>query len=200
MFGKFLLFLANVLLVSSAAPAAIDQAQGFSIDAFNTATRSGCVGSAAGQNAVEIGHIQKAYESWRGAAALQKEMATLTQSASVVGSGGSQAVVQRTSADGIQDQFVRSGYYGTRIAGQTLSAGLDTSISQVGAVGRAAGTQSLVGAQRQMETTPYGISMGSQFIRATQSASVSGGPSSIVKVNNGLDATLTQSSTVTGGF
>jgi hypothetical protein len=200
MFGKFLLFLAIVLLVSPTVPAAIDQVQGFSIDAFNTATRSGCVGSAAGQNTVEIGHVQKAYEAWRGTAALQKETATLSQSASVVGSGGAHAVVQRASADGIQDQFVRSGYYGARVAGQTLSAGLDTSISHVGAVGRAAGTQSLVGAQSQTETTPYGISSGSQFIRATQSASVSGGPSSVVKVNNGLDATLTQSSTVTGGF
>jgi hypothetical protein len=199
MSGKFLLFPAIVLLLSSTALAAIDQVQSFSFDAFNKAARCGCVGSASGENAVEVSHVQKAYEAWRGTTALQKETATLTQSASVVGSGGSQAVVQRTSADGIQDQFVRSGYYGARIGSQTLSAGLDTSISQVGAVGRAAGAQSFVGDQRQMETTSYGTSMGSQFIRATQSASVSGGPSSVVKVNNGLDATLTQSSSVTGG-
>jgi len=199
MFGKFLLFLAIVLLLSSTALAYIHQEQGFSIGAFNNAARSGCVGSAAGQNSAEVGHVQRAYDSWNGASALQRETATINQSASTVGSHGSQSVVQRASAEGIQDQLVRSGIDSKRAGEQNLSVGLDTSISHVGAVGRAAGTQSLIGAQSQKETTPYGISMGSQFIRATQSASVSGGPSSVVKVNNGLDATMTQSSSVTGG-
>jgi hypothetical protein len=199
MSGKFLLFLTIVSLLSSTAFAYIHQEQGFSIDAFNKASRCGCVGSAVGQNSVNVGHTQKAYEAWRGTAAFQKETATLTQSASTVGSGGSQAVMQRASADGVQDQFVRSGIYGKRAGEQSLSVGLDTSISHVGAVGRTTGTQSFVGAQNQRETTSYGVSTGSQYISATQSASVSGGPSSVVKVNNGLDATLTQSSTVTGG-
>lgn len=197
--GKFLLFLAIVLLLSSAALAYIHQEQGFSVAPFNNVSRSGCVGSAVGQNSAEVGHTQRAQEAWRGTAALQRETATISQSASAIGSGGSQSVVQRASAEGIQDQLVRAGISGKRAGEQNLSVGLGTSISQVGAVGRAAGTQSFVGAQRQTETTPYGVSTGSQFIRATQSASVSGGPSSVVKVNNGLDATLTQSSTVTGG-
>lgn len=199
MSGKFLLLPAIVLLLSSTALAYIHQEQGFSIDPFNSASRSGCVGSAAGQNSAEVGHVQRAYDAWNGTGALQRETATINQSASVVGSRGSQAVVQRASAEGIQDQLVRPGIDGKRAGEQTLNVGLDTSISHVGAVGRATGTQSLVGAQSQRETTPYGTSMGSQYIRATQSATVTGGPSSNVKVNNGLDATLNQISTVTGG-
>lgn len=200
MFSKFVLSLAIVLLLSSMASAYIHQEQGFSVGAFNNAARSGCVGSAAGQNSAEVGHVQRAYDSWNGTSALQRETAAINQSASAVGSRGSQTVVQSASTDGIQDQLVRSGISGKRAGEQTLSAGLGTSISHVGAIGRATGTQSLVGAQRQVETSPYGTSMGSQFIRATQSATVSGGPSSTVKVNNGLDATMTQSSNVTGGF
>ena len=200
MSGKFLLFLATVLLLSSTVLAYIHQEQGFSVAPFNNVSRSGCVGSAAGQNSAEVGHVQRAYDSWNGASALQRETATINQSASAIGSHGSQSVTQRASADGIQDQLVRSGISGKRAGEQSLSAGLDTSISHVGAIGRAAGTQSLVGAQSQRETTPYGVSMGSQVIHATQSASVSGGPSSVVKVNNGLDATLNQISTVTGGL
>lgn len=200
MFGKFLLLLAVVLPVSSKAFAHIHQEQDFSFDAFNTATRSGCVGSAAGKNVIEVSQAQKAHETWRGTGAFQKETATLSQRASAVGSGGRQVVLQRASADGVQDQLVRSGVYGKRAGEQSLRVGLDTSISHVGAVGRASGAQTLVGAQHQKETTPSGMSTGSQFIRATQSASVSGGPSSVVKVNNGLDATLNQSSSVTGGY
>lgn len=200
MLGKFLLLATVVLSLSSTALAYVHQEQGFSIDAFNNVRRSGCVGSAAGQNMVEVGHAQKAYEAWRSTAAFQKETATLSQRASAVGSGGTQAVAQRASVDGVQDQFVRSGVYGKRAAEQTLNVGLDTSISHVGAVGRAAGAQSLVGTQNQTERTPNGVSTGYQSVRAAQSATVSGGRSSVVKVNNGLDVTLSQNGAVTGGF
>lgn len=200
MLGKFLLFLAAVLLLSSTALATIGQAQSFSIDVFNTVIRTGCVGSADSKNMVAVGHAQKAYETWRGTAALQRETATLTQRASAVGSGGAHIVVQTASADGTQDQLVRSGGFGKQVAGQTLDVGLGTSIAHVGTVGRAAGAQSVIGAQSQTEITPNAIAVGSQFIRAAQSAAVSGGPSSVVKVNSGLDATLTQNGTVTGGF
>jgi len=200
MLRKFSLSLTVVLLLSSGALGAVGLAEGFSIDAVNSVTRTGCVGSAEGGNMVMVGHAQKAYDTWRGTAALQKETATLTQSASAVGSGGKQVVMQRASADGTQDQLVRAGgfAFGKRVAGQSLCVGLDTSISHVGAVGRAAGTQSLVGAQNQTEMTPNGISTGSQFVRAAQSAAVSGGSSSSVVVNNSLDVTLTQGRIVAG--
>jgi hypothetical protein len=213
MLGKFLLSSVVVLLLSSTTLAGIDQTQGFTVGAFNTAVRTGCVGSAAGKNMVEVGHAQSAYDAWRGTTTRQKETATLSQSASVVGSGGAQVVVQRASAAGTQSQLVaqprfRPGGFGKRSArqplqqtvGQTLSVGLDTSISHVGAVGRVAGAQSFVGTQRQTEITPNGISTGYQSVRAAQSATVSGGPSSVVKVNNGLDATLSQNRNVTSGF
>jgi hypothetical protein len=198
--GKLLLFSAVVLLIPSTALAAIGQTLGFSFDAFNTVARGGCVGSAAGQNAAVIGQAQRAYDARRGLAALQKETAALTQSGSAVGSGGAQAVVQSASADGVQDQLVRTGVFGKRAAGQTFSIGLESSISQRGAVGRTEGVQSFVGAQRQTEITPNGVSTGSQFVRGTQSTVVSGGPSSVVSVNNGLNVTLSRSSTVTGDF
>ena len=64
-------------------------------------------------------------------------------------------------------------------------------------IGGAVGSQRFVGSQSQTQVTPNGISTASQYIDATQLATVSGGAAS---VTNSLDVKLNQSSAVvTGG-
>ncbi len=191
------LFIA-VLLLSSGAFAAIGQVEGFSVNAFNVVERFG-VGSAEGGNMIMVGHAQESYDVFRGIGAVQDEAAVLTQSASTTGFRGAGVVDQDASAEGGQSQVVVPGIFGSRSAGQNLSIGLNSIAFNAGGIGAAAGEQSFVGEQNQLEITPRGISSSSQFVGVDQFTSVSGGPWSDVEVNNGLNVDLTQDNMVIGG-
>lgn len=198
MLGKFILSLTAALAVSSGGFASVGHTQAFSIDAFNSAIRSGCVGSAEGGNVVVVGHAQNTYDVWHGTFARQQERATLIQNAGAVGSGGKDILTQRASVEGMQNQFgtrarVRVGRFGTWANGQTLAVDLETLASHSGGVGRARGAQRVVGAQSQKETTGYGVSASRQFVQASQFTAVSGGSYSTAKVNNSVDISLSQS-------
>jgi hypothetical protein len=199
MFGKSLFCLVVALWVSSAALASVGQTEGFSIGAFNDVTRSGCVGSVESRNMAAVGHAQKLYDASHATTIRQEESARLMQSAKVTGSGGKNVVSQRGSVEGMQSQYVRAGRSGTRTEEQTLSASLETLISHKGAVGRVVGEQYAVGSQSQKETTPNGFSESQQSVRASQFTAISGGPHSDVKVNSGVDISLSQSQFVSGG-
>jgi len=199
MLRKFTLSLTAILLLSAGALASVGQTQGFSIGAFNDVTSSGCVGSAEGRNMVTVGHAQKLYDSSHGITLRQEEKAALTQNAKVVGSRGKDAVEQRASVEGMQSQYARAGRSGTRTDEQALSVSLETLTTHKGAVGRVVGEQCVVGAQNQTQTTPNGSSESHQFVRAGQFTAVSGGSYSNVKVNNGVEVSLSQSNFVTGG-
>ena len=205
MHRKFILSLIIILLLSSGAFACIGQpggfstigqAEGFSIGAFNVVERYGGVGSAEGGNMVMVGHAQEAHDVAGGTAALQEETAILTQSASSAGMGGASSVVEEAIINGSQGQNIGPGM---RAEGQSLEVGLNTITHQAGSIGGAVGAQGFVGAQNQLEITPNGISVGSQFVGAAQFSAVSGGPWSCVVVDNGLDVTLTQDSKVVDG-
>lgn len=200
MLGKFLLSLTVTLLLPWGAFATVGQTEGFSMDAFNSVTRSGYVGSAEGKNIVMVGHAQTAYDAWHGTIAHQQEGVALIQNAKAVGSGGKDIVTQGASVDGMQSQPLRFSRFGARTEGQTLSVGLETSISQTGAVGRATGTQCFVGAQSQTQSTPNGTSASYQFVRAEQFTAVSGGAYSTTKVNNDVDVSLSQGHFIGGRF
>ncbi len=198
MFGKFLLSLMATLLVCSGVLASVGQTQSFPIGAFNDVTRSGCVGSAEGRNMAAVGHAQKLYDASHATTIRQEESARLMQSAKATGSGGKDAVSQRSSIEGMQGQYVRAGHSGTRTEEQSLGAGLETLISHKGAVGRVVGEQCAVGSQSQRETTPNGFSESQQSFRTSQFTMISSGPHSDVKVNNGTEISLSQSQFVSG--
>lgn len=199
MLGKFMLTLTATLLVPSGALASVGQTQGFSIGAFNDIIRSGCVGSAESRNVAAVGHAQKLYDASHQTTIRQEENARLLQSAKATGSGGKDVVSQRASAEGVQSQYVRAGRSGNRSEEQTLSASLETLMSHKGAVGRAVGEQSVVGSQSQRETTPNGFSESQQSVRASQFTAISGGPRSDVRVNSGVEVSLSQSQFLSGG-
>ncbi|UCC99023.1 MAG: hypothetical protein JSW66_03880 [Phycisphaerales bacterium] len=198
MLGQCLPSFTAVLLLSSGALASVGQTERFSIDAFNSVTRSGHVGSAEGRSMVIVGHAQTAYNASHGTVARQQEGAALIQNARAVGSGGRDIVTQQASVDGVQSQSVRSSRFGPRADGQTLTVGLETLTSHRGGVGRATSAQCVVGAQSQMQTTPNGVRASHQFVRATQFTAVSGGPCSTAKVSNNVDVSLSQGHFVGG--
>jgi hypothetical protein len=204
---KLLFSVAVVLFLSSGALACVGYAQyfsqglsqGFSIDAANVVARTGGVGSAVGSNAVTIGHSQAASSVASGTSAFQQETATLTQSGKAVGAVGTTAVVQNATVTGAQNQNAGVGWpaRGTRSGGQSLGVNLGMVTSNSRGIGGAVGSQRFVGSQSQTQVTPNGISTASQYIDATQLATVSGGAAS---VTNSLDVKLNQSSAVvTGG-
>jgi hypothetical protein len=199
MFGKFVFSLMAMLLVCSGVLASVGQTQGFSIGAFNDITRSGCVGSAEGRNMATVGHAQKLYDASHATTIRQEESARLTQNAKANGSGGKDVVSQRGSIEGIQGQYVRAGHSGTRTQEQTLGANLETFVSHKGAVGRVVGEQCAVGSQSQKETTPNGFSESQQSFRTSQFTAVWGGSASNIKVNNGVEVSLSQNQFVSGG-
>jgi hypothetical protein len=82
---------------------------------------------------------------------------------------------------------------------QTLGASLDTLAIHRGGVGRAVSEQCAVGRQSQKETTPNGFSESQQSFRASQFTAISGGWHSTVKVNNGVEISMSQSQFVSGG-
>jgi hypothetical protein len=187
-----------ILLLSSGALAAIGHAQGFVIDALNIVKRAGSVGSAEGSNIVMVGHAQEAYDTATGTAAFQEETAILTQSGSAVGLGGKTTVVQKASAEGVQNQRVGIGCrgLGRRAEGQALGVSLDTLASNAKGIGGAVGAQGFVGAQSQIEVTPNGMSAATQYVGAAQFSAVSGG---FASVKNSLDVVLNQSQVVVEG-
>jgi hypothetical protein len=194
-----MLSLTAILLLSCGALASVGQTQGFSIGAFNDVMNIGCVGSAEGRNTVTVGHVQKLHDAWKGITLRQEEKATLTQNAKVVGSRGKDLVEQSGFAEGTQNQYARAGRSGTRTDEQTLSAGLETLMTHKGGVGRVVGEQSVVGSQSQKQITPNGSSETHQSVRAVQFAEIRGGAFSNVKVNNGVEVSLSQSNFATGG-
>jgi hypothetical protein len=198
MLGKFTLSLVAVLLLSCGAFASVGQTQGFAIGAFNDVVSSGCVGSAEGGNMVTVGHAQKLSDVWHGITIRQEEKGALMQNAKVVGSRGSDVVGQNGSVEGTQSQYARAGYSGTRTDEQTLNANLETLTTHKGAVGRVMSEQSVVGSQSQRQTTPSGFSEASQSVQVDQLTEIRGGSYSNVKVNNGVDVSLSQSNFVTG--
>lgn len=198
MLRKFILSLTVTLLLSSGVLASVGQTQGFSIGAFNDVASSGCVGSAEGRNMVTVGHAQKLYDASHGITLRQEEKAALTQSAKVVGSRGKDVVGQKASVEGVQSQYARAGRWGTRTDEQALSASLETLTTHKGAVGRVVSEQSMVGSQSQRQTTPSGSSEANQFVRVEQFTGIWGGSYSNVKVNNGVDVSLSQSNFVSG--
>ena len=199
MLRKFTLSLTAILLLSSGALASVGQTQGFSIGAFNDVTSSGCVGSAEGRNMVTVGHAQRRHDAWKDITLRQQERGALTQNAKVVGSRGKDAVEQRASVEGLQSQYARAGRSGTRTDEQSLNVNLETLTTHKGAVGRVVGEQRVVGVQNQTQTTPNGSSETHQSVRASQFTAVSGGSYSNVKVNNGVEVSLSQSNFATGG-
>lgn len=198
MLKSFSISVAVVLLLSSGAFAAIGQAEGFSIGAFNMVKRVGGAGWAEGGNTVMVGHGQEAYAV--GTAAIQEETGILTQSASAAGIGGATTVRQQASADGLQGQVIGRGRPGPREQGQSLTVGLDTVVRKASGIGGAVGAQGFVGAQEQIEVTPRGTSAAYQVVGAAQFAAVAGGPCSSVVVKNSLDVEMGQSQIVTGRF
>ena len=199
MVGKFLFASMAILLVCSGALASVGQTQGFSIGAFNDVTRMGCVGSAEGRNVATVGHAQKLYDAAHATTIRQEESARLMQSVKATGSGGKDAVSQNASVEGLQGQYVRAGRSGMRAEEQTLGASLDALAIHRGGVGRAVSEQCAVGRQSQKETTPNGFSESQQSFRASQFTAISGGWHSTVKVNNGVEISMSQSQFVSGG-
>lgn len=192
---KLLLSVVVMLLLCSGAYAAVGQAEGFSINAFNTVGRFGLIGSAEGSNITMVGHSQETHDVFSGTSALQNETAILTQSASAAGRGGAGIVDQQANAGGSQGQMAG---FGARTQGQALNVSLDSFNGNFGGIGGGIGAQAFVGSQNQLEITPSGMSSSAQFIGAAQFNAVSGGPWSNTTVNNGLDVNLTQGSTVSG--
>ncbi len=199
MLRKFTLSLTAILLLSSGALASVGHTQGFSISAFNDVTSIGCVGSAEGRNMVSVGHAQRLHDAWKDITLRQQERGALMQNAKVVGSRGKDAVEQRASVEGVQSQYARAGRSGTRTDEQSLSANLETLTTHKGAVGRVVGEQRVVGAQNQTQTTPNGSSETHQSVRASQFTAISGGSYSNVRVNNGVEVSLSQSNFAIGG-
>lgn len=198
MLGKLTVSLIAVLLLSCAALASVGQTQGFAIGAFNDVINSGCVGSAEGGNTVTVGHTQKVSDFWQGVSMRQQEGATLTQNAKVIGSRANDSVGQTGSIEGLQSQYVRPGREGLRSDEQTLGGNLETLVTHKGAIGRVVSEQSLVGSQSQREATRSGLSEASQSVQVNQFTEIRGGWNSNVKVNNGVDVSLSQSNFVTG--
>jgi len=197
MFKGLSISIVVVLLLSYGTFADIGQVEGFSIGAGNVIERVGGAGWAEGGNTVMVAHGQEAYTV--GMAAIQEETGVLTQSAGAGGVGGTTAVLQQASANGLQGQVIGSGRAGPREQGQNLTVSLDNIILKAGGIGGAIGAQGFVGGQNQILVTPSGTSANSQFVGAAQFAAVSGGPGSNLLVNNTLDVKMCQDQIVTGG-
>ena len=193
-----LVFFIAILLLSPGTFAAVGQAEGFSINAFNVVERYG-IGSAEGGNAIVVGHAQEAYDVYRGVGAVQEEAVVLTQNASTAGFGGVGLVQQDIDASGGQSQVVES--IGLRYGSgqQNLSVGLGSIAFNSGGIGWASGEQNFVGSQDQITITPNGINSSSQFVDISQYTDISGGPWSDVIVENNVNVDLTQGSTIIGG-
>lgn len=199
MLRKFLLSVAVILLLCSGAFADIGQVERFSIGGLNRISRVGQVGSARAVNEAVIGHRQRTYDASIGSSARQKETARLMQRAYDVGTGGVTRIVQDASAKGLQHQIVRYDDTGRQAQGQRLTVGLQTIACEAGGVvGDPVGTQSFVGCQEQITTTPGGTSSESQFVRAEQYAAVDAGQSSSAQVKNVIDINMSQRQITTG--
>jgi len=198
MLGKFLLSVAVILLLCSGVFADIGQVERFSIGGLNVIIRVGQVGSARAVNQAVIGHRQRTYDACIGSSARQKETAKLMQRAYDVGTGGITRIVQKASAKGLQRQIVRYDDAGRQAQGQRLKVGLQQIACEAGGVGDPVGTQSFVGSQEQITTTPGGTSSESQFVRAEQYAAVDAGQSSGAQVKNVIDINMSQRQITTG--
>ncbi len=208
MLKSFLLFISVILLLSSGAYASIghtkgfsigncttiNQAEDFSIGAFNMVKRFGGAGRAEGGNIVTVGQRQETQAA--GTKAIQQETGDLTQNASAVGLCGHTniKVLQDASVEGLQGQIVEGGRHrpSMREQGQGLTVGLDNVIRKSGGVGRAVGEQGFVGEQHQTIVNPSGTSENTQIVDVEQYASVKGGPCSNVEVKNSVDVNMGQ--------
>ena len=197
MLRSFSLSIGVVLLLSPGVFAAIGQAEGFSINAFNMVQRVGGAGWAESGNIVMFGHGQTAYT--KGAAAMQREAGILIQGARVVGIGGETTVLQNASVSSLQGQIVSSQVPGAQALGQSLTIGLDNGVLKAGGIGGAVGAQGFVGAQSQFMATPNGTVANYQVVGAAQLATVSGSPGSNFEVNNTLDIAAGQGQIINGG-
>lgn len=198
MLKVFSLFAVVILFLSSGAFAVINQAEGFSIDAFNGVGRVGAASWAEGGDMVMVGHSQEAHVPYRGGVAIQDETGILTQSASAVGTGGATFVSQDASIKGLQDQLI-AGYRGSLIKeGQSLNLNLGQEVHKFGGIGGAVGAQGFVGGQNQIAASPGQFSAESQFVGAVQYAAVSGGPCSNAFVHNNLDVKMDQGQMIAG--
>jgi len=197
MLRSFSLSVGVFLLLSPCVLAAIGQAEGFSINAFNMVQRVGGAGWAESGNMVMFGHGQRAYAT--GTAAIQREAGILIQGARVVGIGGETTVLQNASVSGLQGQIVSSQIPGTQVQGQSLTVGLNNGVLKAGGIGGAVGAQGFVGAQSQFMATPNGTVANYQAVGVAQLATVSGGPGSNVEVNNTLDIAIGQGQIINSG-
>ena len=187
-----------ILLLSTVCFAAVNQAEDFSIAAFNRVGRVGSASSAEGGNMVMVGHSQEVHVPYRGGVALQDQAGVLTQSASAVGTGGATFVSQDASIKGLQDQFI-AGYRGNLIKeDQLLKLSLGQKVHKFGGIGGAVGAQGFVGGQNQIIATPGQFSAESQFVGAVQYAAVAGGPCSNAFVDNNLDVKMDQGQMIIG--
>jgi hypothetical protein len=198
MLRKCVFSMAVILLLTSGTHAAIGHAQSFSFDALNIVKKTGCIGSAEGSTSVMVGHTQKAYNTASGIGALQKETAVLTQSGSSAGIGNKAVVIQKGSAEGEQEQFAGVGFLGNNIQSESQSLGVNLDMVTINTkgIGSAAGTQDFVGAQKQIQITPNGMSKSLQNVNATQSSTISG---SLATVKNILNVVLNQNQGVVEG-
>lgn len=172
----------------------IGQDQDFSIGGFNMVKRIGGCGRAESENTVKVGQCQAARAA--GSAALQQQVGTIAQNASVSGLGGTTKVLQDASVEGLQDQTIKGRRYGLRAQDQSLNLELDNVLQKSGGIGKAQGTQSFVGEQSQIQITPSSIGVNTQSVEAEQSAKIAGGPCSNVIVNNSLDVQMGQSQNI----
>ena len=189
MFRTYVVCLATVLVLSAGAHAGIGQIEDFDIIGDNFVLLVGGPGSSTGGNMATVGHGQSTTLPG-GLTAIQNENAMLSQSASVVGSGGLLSVVQGGIAGGLQDQLALS-LGGPKLQGQVLGVGLLQTVIKENGPGNAGGAQGFVSDQNQA-LVGGGAMTESQFIGAAQYANISGASSSDGLVVNFLGITAVQ--------
>jgi len=172
MYRKFFSIALGVLFLAGSAQAFVGWAQDFDISARNVVKWGGGVGSAKGANLVTYAEKQQFKNGCFGVLALQKTRGTVTQVATISGEVGPSTIRQNAKAVGTQYIPVGSkAAFGNR-AWQNLGVNLRTIAIKPYGVGTVEGKQSFIGGQMQAMTTPHGCFVQSQYVNATQSASI----------------------------
>lgn len=182
--------MALVLLLISGAFAVVEQGQVFGISATNDGQVGGAgIGGMASVNVVPLTNIQSATDGGGVVQVSQVGLGSLHQSASVAGLYGLYGFNQSASALGQQNQ-ASLGFLNPGVQAQDMGTTLGQSVYGSSILGSAVASQSFIGAQNQIITTPYGVQVNVQCLGIglvdRPGRSAMGGVNRTVTINRGL--------------
>jgi hypothetical protein len=167
------IFVLLILLPVCTSFGAVGDAQGFLIDAQNSAILLTGPGVAQNTNLAVVGQSQGSSNPYQGLTALQSETGVLVQGAYIGSMGGAFGVGQAANVLAGQLQTV-GGLGGPLIQDQFLNGSFAQDVARAGGIGAALGVQGFIGVQVQLIVTPEGVSKNVQYLGLGQVDSITG--------------------------